>query len=278
MNKSRNNNLGLYFAICFALIGIAGIFFPYNILNNWKVGKYIIKILPYNELGDFIGGITAPFLALSAFILLFITYRTQKIELHENRVILEKQNKTFKKQQFENTFFNMLNLHHQVVNGIDLLHNPKTSSGNKKDKERYTTKGRDCFVKFYMGLKNYYSTAKKEYKDESDLKIVNETYIQYFKKHQYDLSHYFRNLYHLIKFIHKSDITNKGSYSSLVRAQLSSHELLMLFYNGLSTYGQKFKPLIEAYHLLKNMPKDELLHKNHESYYDKTAYVKIVKS
>ncbi len=277
MNKARNNDWGLYFAILFALIGVAGIFLPYNILNNREVGKYIIKTLPYNELGDFIGGITAPFLALSAFILLFLTYRTQKIELHENRMILQKQNETFKKQQFETTFFNMLNLHHQIVNSMDVVKIKQTQLLLSKEKKRYTIKSRDCFVIFYKGLKDIYSATKTKHKDHSELDIVNDSYRRYYQRHQYDLGHYFRNLYHIIKFIDQSEIINKGSYTSLVRAQLSSHELLLLFYNCLSNYGQKFKPLIETYHLLKNMPDRELLHKNHVSYYDKTAYVKIGK-
>jgi hypothetical protein len=277
MNKTRNNDWGLYFAILIALIGVVCIFFPYDILDNCRIGKFVFKTLPYNELGDFVSGVTAPFLALSAFILLFLTYRTQRIELRENRMILEKQNETFKKQQFETTFFNMLNLHHQIVNSMDLV-SIKTEKISGKKVKGHTTKGRDCFVIFYKGLNNFYTTTKTEEKSLSDVEIVNESYRLYYQKHQYDLGHYFRYLYHIIKFIDQSDIINKGNYSSLVRAQLSSHELLMLFYNGLSTYGQKFKPLIEAYHLLKNMPKDELLHKNHETYYDKTAYVKIVKS
>ncbi len=61
-------------------------------------------------------------------------------------------------------------------------------------------------------------------------------------------------------------------YVSLVRAQLSSHELLMLFYNCLSDYGKKFKPLIPDYHFLKNMPTELLIKPSHKQLYDEAAY------
>jgi hypothetical protein len=67
-----------------------------------------------------------------------------------------------------------------------------------------------------------------------------------------DFGHYFRTLYHLIEFIDQSFIDEKAYYVGIVRAQLSTDELTLLFYNGLSEQGENFKPLIEKYALLKN--------------------------
>lgn len=45
----------------------------------------------------------------------------------------------------------------------------------------------------------------------------------------------------------------------MVRATLSRHELIWLYYNGISSVGkQKFKKLIERYSLLKNIREDLL--------------------
>ncbi|MBK8344630.1 MAG: hypothetical protein IPL12_15845 [Bacteroidetes bacterium] len=43
------------------------------------------------------------------------------------------------------------------------------------------------------------------------------------------MGHYFRNLYHIIKYIDNSNIENKRTYTNFVRAQLSSHELALIF-------------------------------------------------
>ena len=63
------------------------------------------------------------------------------------------------------------------------------------------------------------------------------------------------------KFVDNSSIENKRLYTNLIRAQLSSFELALLFYNSLSDMGrEKFKPLIEKYSLLKTVPKKALIH------------------
>ena len=60
---------------------------------------------------------------------------------------------------------------------------------------------------------------------------------------------------------------------SLVRAQLSAYELALLFYNGLSKYGEGFKPWIEEFGLLEHLDKDHLLlDPTHKVLYDKKAF------
>ncbi len=78
--------------------------------------------------------------------------------------------------------------------------------------------------------------------------------------------HYFRHLYQIVKFIDNSKFLDKSDeieerykYTSILRATLSPYELIWLFYNCISLYGnQKFKPLIEKYSLLKNIREDLL--------------------
>ncbi|WP_462394110.1 putative phage abortive infection protein [Alistipes indistinctus] len=77
--------------------------------------------------------------------------------------------------------------------------------------------------------------------------------------------HYFRHLYRILKHIDnaefldkKDDITERYKYAANLRATLSPYELIMLFYNGLSERGEKLKPLLERYAMLKNIRKDLL--------------------
>ena len=73
----------------------------------------------------------------------------------------------------------------------------------------------------------------------------------------------------------KKPLLGKKFYTNFVRAQLSSSELGLLFYNCLGGYGnEKFKPLVEKYALLKNMPKrdDFLIEPRHKKFYRRSAF------
>ncbi len=51
------------------------------------------------------------------------------------------------------------------------------------------------------------------------------------------------------------------------------YELGLIFYNCLAEPGrEKFKPLVEKYSLLKNMPKTILQHKEHTQLYSESAF------
>jgi len=260
----------------FILLAVSFImlFFPYYILNGIGSRRYHVVIPEYNKLATFISGVTAPFLSLAAFILLYRTYKAQRLELADSKLMLKDQLSTMQKQRFETTFFSLLTLHNSIVNSIDLTVKPiQYVLGDRSSTPNEKKYGRDCFVTFYQGLKIAYHGEKKSHNEnEDELEIVKNAYFHFFSKHEYDLAHYFRTLYHLIKFIDQSEIQDKQRYVSLVRAQLSSHELLLLFYNCLSVVGTKFKPYMAKYHFLKNMNTDLLLDKSHEIFYDSSAY------
>lgn len=90
------------------------------------------------------------------------------------------------------------------------------------------------------------------------------------------LDHYFRHLYRAFKYINDSDIIddkNKYKYSCMVRANLSQYELIMLFYNCLSSNGkERFKPLIETYAIFNNIRVELLAKQEHKDLYEEKAY------
>jgi hypothetical protein len=100
-----------------------------------------------------------------------------------------------------------------------------------------------------------------------------QNYDDFYMENQADLGHYFGNLYHIIKYVDNSDVDDKMKYTNFVRAQLSSYELTLLFYNGISKNGiETLKPLLEKYSLLKNLPKNLVLDTSHLKKYDSTAF------
>lgn len=233
-----------------------------------------------NLLGDFYAGAVASLWALAGLFFIYVAFLGQRqqllnqqleimysqLEVKYTRYELEgqkkeliEQNKTLRKQRFENTFFQLLQNHQDIVKGIDLRY----PSG------KLVSAGRDCF-------KTFYEQFKSRLNKNVEIAITIERYMDFYHMHQADLGHYFRNMYHIIKFIHNSDAieeTEKYKYTSLLRALLSSYELILLFYNGLGEYGVKrFKPLIEDYSFLKNIDSDLLIHIEHKKEYKTKAF------
>ena len=67
------------------------------------------------------------------------------------------------------------------------------------------------------------------------------------------MGHYFRNFHRILKFVDEGEVANKTEYTGILRAQLSSFELALLFYNALHPVGAKLKPFIERYAMLENL-------------------------
>ena len=70
--------------------------------------------------GDFFGGLVGTLVSLVAVVLVYLTYRLQKVELRETSKALNSQNEQLKIQQFENTFFKLLERKESLI--LSLIH------------------------------------------------------------------------------------------------------------------------------------------------------------
>lgn len=277
------------------------------IIGSWCLTYFLLKddIKNRGTFGDMFGSINALFsgLALAGIIFTILLQRLelgyQRSELRETRKEFIIQNKTLKTQRFENTFFNLLGLHHQIIERIDYdtqveKRDGRTiiPKGSKRDFEIVTVKGRDVFKNKFESLVQNISNSNKS---------LNEEYLSFYSNVQTDFGHYFRNLYRIIKFVDQTEFYSneelevpenatkyvdrikhevynypeRYKYTSMIRSQLSDYELLWLFYNCLSENGnEKFKPLIEKYSILKNLPKDKIHDPNLISKYENRAFEK----
>jgi uncharacterized membrane protein len=245
-----------------ALVSGVGVIIVYS---NFFSGEITSDHNRWGTMGDFFSGTLNPIFGFIGLFALLLTIAIQNKELtNSSRELatsakaLKEQSASLKKQNFENTFFQMIRLHNDIVNGM--FH----GDPNSADKG---LSGRGCFEEFYSRFRAHYGRANSNAADSKDfLDIIEDGYQTFFLEKQSSVGHYFRNLYTIIKFVHKSEIENKKQYVSMVRAQLSSYELSLLFYNCLWSVGRKkFKGLVETYELLENMnvelltnPKDQL--------------------
>lgn len=238
------------------------------------LGLYgLIIYLAFNDtktsgtFGDMFGGANALFsgLAFAGVIIAIILQKEelglQRDELEQTREELrgqkeqmQEQNATMRLQRFENTFFGLLNIHQDIVNSFDW-----------QITDQQILKGRLIFPRLYGVLDNKLkSRCRENRKDDDPKKIITVGFNKFFTSHQSLIAHYFRHLYNIVKFVDESEEKYLGGkrkkfYTNLIRAQLSNYELLLLFYNSLSEHGEKFKPLIEKYSILNNIPFDKLI-------------------
>ncbi|WP_053990017.1 putative phage abortive infection protein [Mangrovimonas sp. TPBH4] len=238
-----------------------------------------------NLLGDFLGGSVASIWSLAGLFLIYVAFLGQKqqllnqqleimysqlevkytrLELAGQREEMATQNDTLLNQKFENTFFQLLTLFNGIVNSLDLRNGSRV----------IISSGRDCFKTFYNSLRAETKNAIGQNTPFVSAPIIQtiKAYDKVYNQNKSDLSHYFRTIYHIFKFIDDSTIENKKRYASIVRAQLSSYEQVLLFYNCIHSNGlKKFKPLIEQYAILKNLDEDLILSPNHLNEYEPSA-------
>ena len=230
--------------------------------------------------GDSFGAVNALISAL-AFAGVIVTFRLQRKELDLQRKELKaqrdefaQQNKTLKLQRFENTFFHMMELQQQIVNDLFI----KVSDREHVWEDSSLSGGRDSKEVIVDNSVRGRQVIHYIYKHQESAYYNEGVYLQIFKKgmKEYEnspyislLDHYFRHLYTILRYVDETDafdVNEEGNadeeytykqkyhYTTILRATLSRYELLMIYYNGLSTFGnEKLKPLIERYSLLNNL-------------------------
>ena len=202
--------------IVFVVISLSNIILPFFNITDKKYEFFGI-------IGDS-SGLLGTILSGLAFLLLIYTATLQKNELSLQRTELEAtrtelknqkkefqiQNQTLKRQQFENTFFNMLSHLENIVNNIEY--------GKRKNIDY--EKGRRVFEKIYS---TYFDRSLKNDLNRClSIEEINDVY----NKHHFDnqiLENYFIYLYRIIKFVRENKFLTdeeKSDYIDILRADI----------------------------------------------------------
>lgn len=240
------NKIPLWIAIIFLIFGV--VFFLYHLFSNNDVKGDNAKI---NLAGTAFTGAGA--------ILIWAVFNEQQ--------------KLIKKQQFESTFFNMINVYHELKNSsqdIFLINGEKKeckgtiffkeviSSIKKWHKDpnfqksierrkdipeiiEYLEKKRSqqlIDANHYMPFYEFYIGVIENI-DSRSKEFYVAIYEYYFSIYQAQLSHFFRFIYNIINFTleERSKAGDQQRYINLIQAQMSNYELGLLFYNALSKHG-----------------------------------------
>ena len=136
------------------------------------------------QLGDMMGGMSAPIINLFSAILVYFAFKVQvkanKIQNRNFKTQIDKQEADSKHQQFESQFYEMLSLHKQNVNEFTLIEHPFDSSDfvpSALNSSKSTIHQRNVFVQFQYKFQ-YLLVSYKEILGITELtnKAIEECY------------------------------------------------------------------------------------------------------
>lgn len=147
-----------------------------------------------SNVGEWVGGITAPFLNLAGFVMIYVAFRQQA--------------RDGEAQQFDQTFFQLLNLHHQNHTTIQSSFRHGGSGSNN----------------FFQHTREFLSRGERG-------KTEREVFEAFYAK-QYDhIDLFVRHVLFAARYVldnHLLQPRHRAQYLELLRTQLSTDELFLL--------------------------------------------------
>ena len=186
------------------------------------------------DLGNAFGPLNSIMAAIAA-VSAIAAYLGQSRELEYLRSYSEDDKRASSKRDFESTFFNLIPMLRSTVKEIEAM-NPLTLKNQK---------GRDA-IRAILSRYDRIATHNGE--------SLSSAYKKVYLTNRDDIAHYFRLFYHIVLFIDSSSIEDKKQYSRILRASLSSAEIVLIALNCMYGGGkEKLTPLVERYSLLHNI-------------------------
>lgn len=153
---------------------IFAFFAPALFVNNSLDG---FDFTESGQIGDTLGGIMNPFIALAGVLLTFLAFY---IQFKANKQQKELFRKELDSNKFESQFYEMLRLHKENVNELNLKLTSDTFAGKELVVQNEEVIGRECFKYYLEELKIIYFVVKKNLPNAEKNKLINITYSIFF--------------------------------------------------------------------------------------------------
>lgn len=221
--------------------------------SNFQLGTF----------GDFFGGVLNPLLTFLTVVGLAVNIVLQRVQIIHARVESAKHEVAAKTQAFENTFFQMLTLHNNIVQELkfdpSLIPYPAWSEEKSRRAGRSLPRGtpatgRAVFPALLLRL----TSCKEPNETEAD------AYRRFDTAHHNVLDQYFRNIEQILKMLGAFALEDDrkhawaaAKYTDILKSQLSDKELVVLFLhsrlraenNELLLYRIKDLAILEHMHI-----------------------------
>ena len=221
-------------------LGIAGIFVVILGIGGVFLGAHLGPAEGRALIGDFVGGTTTPILTALTFIGVLVGIALQRRELIATRKELERsaealenQGAHLEKQQLSQSFFDLFEMYKSVVDSIE------HGTGDTKKN------GKAALERFAGQFSPYSMYSTEPWRIDNVLDTHKEQNSQ--------LGNYYRIVYCLLRFLSEQD-QDGAFFADMFRAQLTTRELHLLFFNCISEVGSPLQPLAARFELFDNMP------------------------
>jgi hypothetical protein len=276
--------------------------------NDWS---FFIEPELAGKFGDFIGGYVGSIFLLISVVLLYLTFTNQRetfqVQQFENRfyemlkIVRENSNEIESKgENSRRVFVKIKEEILQVLRIIDDQDSKQEITENDRINLAYlvTFYGVTNSLKEQLKIEMQLNPSSKELMerivkhlkerhDERKLenKVSSKTQRKYleFDGHQSRLGHYYRHLFQTVSYVNDQCFLSydvKYQYVRTLRAQLSTHEQAIFFFNSLSRMGRRWelgendsnKKLVTKYNLIKNIPHGFIGNIDFRKYYPEVRY------
>lgn len=200
------------------------------------------------KLGDTFGAFSALMAAVAAVGAI--------LALYEQRAAVQR-------QMFTATFVGMMERLQHTVQDTDYFVVKSVRRGEYVDQTiEKSQSGRNAFYEFSQELRLYIeANLRPDMNYQEKVGLILMLYTDFYSENKDSLGHFFRQVYHIAKFIDDSDDQEAERFSKLLRASLTNAQLLLIAYNSICGEGRvKFCHLISDQSLLHNLSfeKDDL--------------------
>jgi hypothetical protein len=268
--RRMNVRLGWILAVaCALLVGVVAVY-----LETFG-GELSRTHSRWAEFGDFAGGVLGPSFALLGLLGLLLTISLQAQELSESTLqltrsasALDAQLAAIRRQSHEDAVFQLLSFLREIVREMRL---PRENGGTD-------LRGGECIAMLVTLFNRSYtwSIGRPDNSQRIEREAIAEAYDQFFRAYEAAVGHYFRCLHELLSLVRSGDPQQQIRLSRVVKSQLSSNELLLLFYHCLSQWGwTQLKPLVERFGILEHVPRPALHQAHHMQGYALSAFLPV---
>ncbi|PLK49667.1 putative phage abortive infection protein [Uliginosibacterium sp. TH139] len=214
-------------------------------------------------LGDFFGGLLNPVFGFLSVVGLLVAVVLQREQLQQVKREAQASARAAETQAFENTFFQLLRLHQEILNSVEL-----------SDHEGLF-RGRAAIHRLYgESFSDYDLLERCQNWDEREefLAWLNDYYEDNYIRFGHLVEHYYQSIENIASFVHRSAIRNKAFYARLLRGQFSQYELLMMFFHALRDEAFGLKESIEELSLFEGLRPQNLPDYSLLALYEVRAY------
>lgn len=278
----------------FWLIGIGSlIFMGFTLYENYMYAVHLGSD-KQGIFGDMFGASNALFTGLSfTGVIIAILLQRQELKLQRKeleltreemkltRLEFNQQNETLTKQQFENTFFQMISMYRDNTEKMTVDIQGEQSEGkplfqafNKKLDDDINIFMKNRFKKNNDNVENKFFDNFEAEKLKLTINELVTIYERRYKSLEDEFIKYFSTITIILKLVDQAKIDDKFFYISILKSHFTKYETLVVFYQTISQDPtNEFRKLVDRYSIVNDLEAKLIMNPNHFLNYKQKQFI-----